>query len=371
MAGGLYAGFVRFLGPGLAGVENTFDMTMYMLVGGIGTLLGPLLGALMVPWLTQYLQFLQEYRFIVFGPILVVLVIFVPRRHRGSYMGWRAAPRMRWPQRRKPATAAAEPPNASRRPAMLEVRNLTKRFGGLSAVNEVSDHHRARQDQRRSSAPTAPARPPSSTWSAARIPPTSGSITFDGHDITALRADQVARLGISRTFQTTALFDMATVLDNLIVGHRLRTEVGPVRRAGQFAAGCAAKSSCAASKAREALDFVGLSHIAHRMAGDISQEERKRVAFALALSTEPELLLLDEPAGGVNPEETEGLSELIRKLVRHGLTVCLVEHKMDMIMSLADKIMVLNYGEKIAEGTPAQIRRQSGGDRRLPGERAC
>ena len=89
---------------------------------------------------------------------------------------------------------------------------------------------------------------------------------------------------------------------------------------------------------------------------DISQEERKRVAFALALATEPKLVLLDEPAAGVNPEETEGLAELIRKMPEHGLTVCLIEHKMDMIMGLADKIMVLNYGEKIAEGTPAEIK---------------
>ena len=90
LAGGLYAGFVRFLGPGLAGVDHSFDMTMYMLVGGLGTLLGPLLGALAVPWLTQYLQFLQEYRFIVFGPILVALVIFLPHGIVGTYIGWRA-----------------------------------------------------------------------------------------------------------------------------------------------------------------------------------------------------------------------------------------------------------------------------------------
>jgi branched-chain amino acid transport system permease protein len=90
LAGGLYAGFVRFLGPGLASVEHSFDMTMYMLVGGLGTRLGPLLGALAVPWLTQYLQFLQEYRFIVFGPILVALVIFLPHGIVGTYLGWRA-----------------------------------------------------------------------------------------------------------------------------------------------------------------------------------------------------------------------------------------------------------------------------------------
>ena len=90
MAGGLYAGFVRFIGPGVAGVEHTFDMTMYMLIGGLGTLLGPLLGAITVPWLTQYLQFLQEYRFIVFGPILVLLVIFVPHGIVGSWQNWQA-----------------------------------------------------------------------------------------------------------------------------------------------------------------------------------------------------------------------------------------------------------------------------------------
>jgi len=104
VAGGLYAGFVRFLGPGLASVEHTFDMTMYMLVGGLGTLLGPLLGSLSVPWLTQYLQFLQEYRFIVFGPILVLLVIFVPHGIVGTYMGWRA--------RREAGAAAPAPPLA-------------------------------------------------------------------------------------------------------------------------------------------------------------------------------------------------------------------------------------------------------------------
>jgi branched-chain amino acid transport system ATP-binding protein len=237
---------------------------------------------------------------------------------------------------------------------VLEVRNLTKRYGGLSAVSEVSTS----LEQGKIHAIIGPNGAGKTTFfnliSGAQ-PVTSGSIVFQGQDVTGLRADQVARLGISRTFQTTSLFDMATVLDNLIVGHRLRTASGlfdvlvnspRLRREEQLCR----------DRAREALDFVGLSHVAHRMAGDISQEERKRVAFALALATEPRLLLLDEPAGGVNPEETEGLAELIRKMVTHGLTVCLVEHKMDMIMRLADRITVLNYGEKIAEGTPAEIR---------------
>jgi branched-chain amino acid transport system permease protein len=109
MAGGLYAGFVRFLGPDLASVERTFDMTMYMLVGGLGTLLGPLLGALSVPWLTQYLQFLQEYRFLVFGPILVALVIFLPHGIVGSFMGWRARKQAQATDATAAASAAAAP----------------------------------------------------------------------------------------------------------------------------------------------------------------------------------------------------------------------------------------------------------------------
>jgi branched-chain amino acid transport system ATP-binding protein len=237
---------------------------------------------------------------------------------------------------------------------MLEVRNLTKRFGGLAAVNDVS----TTIEKGKINAIIGPNGAGKTTFFnliSGVVAPTAGSIRFDGADITHLRADQVARLGISRTFQTTALFDMATVLDNLIIGHRLRTESGlfdVLVNSGRLRL----EEHLCREKARDALEFVGLSHIGHRMAGDISQEERKRVAFALALSTDPKLLLLDEPAGGVNPEETEGLSELIRKLVRHNFTVCLVEHKMEMIMRLADKITVLNYGEKIAEGTPAEIR---------------
>ncbi len=237
---------------------------------------------------------------------------------------------------------------------MLEVRQLTKRFGGLSAVSEVT----TTIERGRIHAVIGPNGAGKTTFFnliSGVLPPTSGSIAFEGRDITHLRADQVARLGISRTFQTTALFDMATVLDNLIVGHRLRTESGlfdVLVNSGRLRR----EEQLCRDKAREALDFVGLSHIANRMAGDISQEQRKRLAFALALATEPKLVLLDEPAGGVNPEETVGLAELIRKMVKHGLTVCLVEHKMDMIMSLADRITVLNYGEKIAEGTPAEIR---------------
>ncbi|WP_208514061.1 ABC transporter ATP-binding protein [Variovorax paradoxus] len=238
---------------------------------------------------------------------------------------------------------------------MLEIEGLTKQFFGLTAVDSVS----TRFERGQISAIIGPNGAGKTTFFnlvAGTHKPSAGRIAFEGRDVTGMRPDHVARLGIARTFQTTHLFDNATVLDNLIVGHRLRTHSGlwdvliGSRRLRE-------EEKLCRDKAQEALDFVGLSHIAHRIAADITQEERKRVAFALALATDPQLLLLDEPAGGVNPEETVGLAALIRKLVAHGKTVCLIEHKMDMIMQLADKIVVLNNGARIAEGTPAEIRR--------------
>jgi branched-chain amino acid transport system ATP-binding protein len=237
---------------------------------------------------------------------------------------------------------------------MLKIESLSKRFGGLAAVNNVT----TTIEKGKINAIIGPNGAGKTTFFnliSGMHKPTSGRITFDGTDVTQMRTDQVALLGVSRTFQTTALFDQATVLDNLIVGHRLRTKSGLLDVLVGSSRLKQEEKVCR-EKARDALDFVGLSHAANRLAGDISQEERKRVAFALALSTGPKMVLLDEPAGGVNPDETLGLADLIRKMVKSGLTVGLIEHKMNMIMSLADKILVLNYGEKIAEGTPAEIR---------------
>lgn len=238
---------------------------------------------------------------------------------------------------------------------MLKVENLTKMFGGLAAVNDVTVNFEANKIN----AIIGPNGAGKSTFFnliAGTHRPTSGKILLEGEDITTLRSDQIAQLGVGRTFQTTNLFEQATVLDNLIVGHRLRTRSGLWDVLVNSKRLQREEKECR-DKAREALDFVGLNHVENQFIADITQEERKRVAFALALATSPKILLLDEPAAGVNPEETEGLATLMKKMVTEGgLTVCLIEHKMDMIMDIADKIMVINQGEKIAEGTPAEVK---------------
>lgn len=236
---------------------------------------------------------------------------------------------------------------------LIETKKLTKRFGGLVAVNEVD----FTIEKGKINAIIGPNGAGKSTFFnllSGSYSPTSGRVIYKGKDITKLPPDKIAKLGVARTFQTTNLFEQSTVLDNVIVGHRLRTEsnlLDAVLRTKRFTR---EEKKCR-DKAMEVLDFVGLTHVSDQLAGSITQEEKKRVAFALALATDPEIVFLDEPTAGINPGETEGLANLMEKMIKQQITVCLIEHKMKMIMKLADKIMVLNYGEKIAEGTAEEI----------------
>lgn len=237
---------------------------------------------------------------------------------------------------------------------VLKIEKLKKSFGGLTAVNDVDLDVKKGHIQ----AVIGPNGAGKSTFFnliSGFHPPTSGTVTFKGIDITKMPPNKIAKLGIARTFQTTNLFEDATVLDNVIIGNRLRTKSGlwdAILRTKRERR----EEKESIEKAYEALKFVELTDLADEPIANISQEQKKRVAFALALATEPELVLLDEPAAGVNPDETDGLAEIIKKMADSGLTVCLIEHKMSMIMSLADRIMVLNQGQRIAEGTPGEIK---------------
>jgi branched-chain amino acid transport system ATP-binding protein len=238
---------------------------------------------------------------------------------------------------------------------MLKVEGLTKKFGGLRAVDDVSFTVEAGSITA-IIGPNGAGKSTLFNLIAGTFPPTSGRIEFEGQDVTHRPAHEIARLGIARTFQTTHLFEEDTVLDNVIVGHRLRTRSGLLDAVLRSRRHRDELRLCR-ERALEALRFVGIEALADVPAHAISQEAKKRAAIALCIATDPKLILLDEIAGGLNPEETQRVMALIRKLVAHGYTVCFVEHKMNMVMSLADKIIVLHHGRKIAEGKPEAVRR--------------
>lgn len=236
---------------------------------------------------------------------------------------------------------------------MLRTESLGKSFGGLKAVDGV-DLVVPEGEITAIIGPNGAGKTTFFNLVSGFLEPTTGRIFFGDEEITGLPPHRIARLGLGRTFQSTKLFTHATVLDNVMVARRLRTRsnVGDaILRTGRLRR----EERESRERARECLDFVGALQYENSLVDSIPNETRKRVAIAMALAIEPRLILLDEPAAGVNLEETRGIADLIRKVVSHGTTVCLVEHKMRLIMNLSDRVVVLNYGKKIAEGPPEEI----------------
>jgi branched-chain amino acid transport system ATP-binding protein len=185
--------------------------------------------------------------------------------------------------------------------------------------------------------------------------PTSGRIRFLDHDITNLRPDQVARLGIARTFQNVQLFGSLSVLDNVLVARHSHMRTG-VLAEGLGLPFVRSQERAVRETAYSLVEFLGLADMHRRPAASLPLGYQKRLEMARALALEPKLLLLDEPASGLNTSETQALSELLGRMrERFGLTVLLVEHDMGLVMNVSDVITVLNFGRKIAEGTPKEV----------------
>ncbi|MGD0627191.1 MAG: ABC transporter ATP-binding protein [Thermodesulfobacteriota bacterium] len=221
---------------------------------------------------------------------------------------------------------------------ILRLIEITKRFGGLEAVNRVS------LDIREGEilgliGPNGAGKTTLFNLVSGHITPETGAIEFQGNKINGLKPFQICRLGIGRTFQIVKPFGEATVLENVIIGGLNR--VSSILEARKIA--------------QKELEFVDLQSKAYTYAHNLPVGDRKRLEVARALATQPQMLLLDEPIGGLNPSETESLVEIIRKIQTRGVTIFLIEHVMSAVMKLSERIVVLNYGKIIAEGTPAQI----------------
>jgi ABC-type branched-subunit amino acid transport system ATPase component len=335
---------------------------MTFMVRGVGRSLGiPTLAAVD----------LTLWRWFFFGLGLVVMMLVKPE----GLAGRRARPPAVVVDEREEAlalTAAAPPPRAEAIPPWLraavsdgggpgqapslEARAVTKSFGGLVAVNQV-DLVIPRGAIVGLIGPNGAGKTTFFNVVTGLLRPDAGEILLDGRSIVGLRPNAIVTRGIARTFQSIRLFQNMTVLDNILVGGHCRlqsTVLGAVVRPPATVD----EERRARLRARELLEFVGLGGKDDELAKNLAYGDQRRLEIARALASEPKLLLLDEPTAGMNPRETENLTAFIDLLRRElGLSVLLIEHHMEVVMGISDRITVLDYGMRIAEGTPAEVQK--------------
>jgi len=236
---------------------------------------------------------------------------------------------------------------------LLELKTMSKLFGGLIAVDNLSLEV-GEQELVGLIGPNGSGKTTTLNCIAGFYPPSKGEILFKGENISGLKPHKIASRGLARTFQLTTLFPRVTVLQCVMTGLHMaiRTNiwdvVAPIRGGNQ-------KENIVRDEALAILDFVGLTSERDAVCESISNYSRRRLALAIALSTKPSMLLIDEVVAGTSAEETVKIMELIDKIRQSGVTILIIEHNMRVIMGLCDRIIVLNFGAKIAEGTPAEI----------------
>jgi branched-chain amino acid transport system ATP-binding protein len=236
---------------------------------------------------------------------------------------------------------------------LLEVRGLTKRFGGLVAVNDVS-FSVAEREILSVIGPNGAGKSTLFKLIASFLRPSRGEVVFRGQRISGLAPHVVADRGVVRTFQETSIFKGMSVRDNVIIAHHLRSRASPL---GFFLGTPTAQRDEAEFRrsADEILDFLGLGAMGDEIASNLPHGHLRALGIAIGLATNPQVLLLDEPFAGMNHDETRRAVEMVRAVRDRGLTILLVEHDMPAVMRISDRIVVLNFGQKITEGRPAEV----------------
>jgi len=237
---------------------------------------------------------------------------------------------------------------------ILDVDHVTKRFGGLTAVDDISFSIRTGEIFALIG-PNGAGKTTLFNTITGLYKPTAGMIRFQDRDITGLKPYKIAEMGIARTFQQIRLFAYMSALDNVRIGEHPRMHAKlwdalfKTPKANR-------EEARVTERANELLDFVGIRQQAHNYARNLPYGSQRRLEIARALANDPKLLLLDEPAAGANPQEKRELMELVQRIRAQGVTVLLIEHDMKVVMGISERIVVLDYGEKIAEGKPQEVR---------------
>jgi branched-chain amino acid transport system ATP-binding protein len=239
--------------------------------------------------------------------------------------------------------------------ALLEAKALGKRFGGVQALGDVSFAIERGQIYGLIG-PNGAGKTTLFNLLTGIYAPDKGSFRFDGRDISGLAPDRIAAAGIARTFQNIRLFANLSALENVMIGRHVRTH------AGVLGAVLRTKRTLLEEKdierrALELLDYVGIRARANDAAGNLPYGDQRRLEVARALATEPQLLALDEPAAGMNPTERQALGALVKRVRGDGVTILLIEHDVRLVMNVCDRVLVLDYGERLAEGPPAEVQR--------------
>ena len=358
ISGWLYAHLQRFVNPTPFGVPMGIEYLFMAVVGGAGSVWGAVLGATVITLLKQLLQDVLPWLFgrsgnfelIVFGILMVLLLQFA----RDGLWPWieRVLPR-----RKPPPVPVAEPfparSQAKRAGPLLDVKKIRKQFGGLVAVNDLSFEIRPGEILGLIG-PNGAGKSTTFSLISGAAALTSGDVVFRGESIGGAPPYEIARRGIGRTFQHVKLIPQMTVLDNVALGAYLRGTTGILRAA--LALDGAEEARTRAEAAR-AIDRVGLVDHTFAAAGSLPLGKQRIVEIARALAADPMLLLLDEPAAGLRFLEKQELAGLLLSLKADGMTVLLVEHDMDFVMGVTDRLVVMDFGEKLAEGQPADIQK--------------
>ena len=238
---------------------------------------------------------------------------------------------------------------------ILEIRGITKRFGGLTALSDVS-FAIDRGAIFGLIGPNGAGKTTLFNVLTGLYVHDEGHFSFEGNQLEAMTPDRIAGIGIARTFQNIRLFGNLSALENVMIGRHVRTRAG-VWGAITRSAATRAEEAAIEKRARELMAFVGLAARANEVAKHLSYGDQRRLEIARALATDPKLLALDEPAAGMNATEKIGLRALLESIRAQGITILLIEHDVKLVMGLCDRIAVLDYGKKIAEGLPAEVQR--------------